>query len=199
MWRITGHRKQSLAVPCHRVQPRRSAGLPEKGRRQGTPVTGRLERRGILPLRQLAAWHWGPLPLVRSRFASLHPHRLLTCSHRRFPSLGFELPAVTNRCRPRPLGPAALGRAAPPWGEGSAPAGREPEETAALPRGAGRYRQGSSSFSPSVPQPCGPPRPPLKAPLSRYSPCSAALRCLLRVRFSRLCESPQLPAGGRQS
>lgn len=56
----------------------------------------------------------GPLPLARSRFTSPHPHRPLACGRRRFPSLGFELPALTNRCLPAP---SALGP------------GREPEDT----------------------------------------------------------------------
>ena len=110
IWQIAGHRKQSpeAEVPYHRGQLRRSAGLPEKGRRRGTPVPGWLERTGILPPQQLAAWLWGPLPLARSRFASLHPHRLLACGYRCFPSLGFELPALTNRCRTASPAPSAL-------------------------------------------------------------------------------------------
>lgn len=79
-----------------------------RGEGEEPPLPSWLKRTGTLSPQQLAAWLWGPLPLARSRFASLHPHRLLAGGDRCFPSLGFELPALTNRCRAASPAPAAL-------------------------------------------------------------------------------------------
>lgn len=98
----------------------------------------------------------GPLPLARSRFACPHPHRPLACG-RRFPSLGFELPALTNRCLPAPS--------------------REPEETGSA-QSAPRGREGA------------PARLALLLTLYTSAPGALLLRSRVRLRRSRLCQSP---------
>lgn len=189
------------------MQLRRSAGLPEKGRRRGTPLPGWLERTGILSPQQPAAWLWGPLPLVRSRFASLHPHRLLACGYRCFPSLGFELPALTNRCRTASPAPSALR----PSGErhrSRVRAGRRQDGSLrrrAPPNGracsSGRYRRGSPFSSHFILQPCGPRRtqPTIKSAPASFFPllCFFSGACKGEA-FPPLRKHSQLPAGGCQ-
>lgn len=99
----------------------RRCSLRRRARLPSLPASG-LGKAGILPPPQLATRLRGPLPLVRSRFASLHPHRLLACGHSRFPSLGFELPAFTNRSALPPQGSGAALK----WGQG----GGGPKSTA---------------------------------------------------------------------
>lgn len=103
----------------------------------------------------------GPLPLARSRFASPHAHRPPACGRRRFPSLGFELPALTNRCLPAPsaLGPGRrLRRAGAPG---------------PLLRDVRERRQALPPSSRFILQPRGSRRTQstIKAPLSRSCPC----------------------------
>lgn len=143
------------------------------------------------------------MPLASSRFASLHPHGLLACGYRCFPSLGFELPALTNRCRTASPAPSALR----PSGERCRPGARAGRRRGGslrrtvLPNGRARSsrtqednRQGSPFSSRFLLQPCGhrrPTQPTIRsAPASFLPPALLPLRCLARVRFSRLGESP---------
>lgn len=150
------------------------------------------------------------MPLVRNRFASLHPHRLLACGCRCFPSLGFELPALTNRCRKGSPAPSALR----PSGERRRPgarAGRRRDGTLRTAPPNGRARSSGiredtdeACLSPhtlySDPARGEPPPPPAhheKRPCAVPPPALPFLRCLVRVRLSRLPESPlsSLPGG----
>lgn len=102
-----GHSKPTPEPPPPRAADSgRRCSLRRRARLPSLPASG-LGKAGILPPPQLATRLRGPLPLVRSRFASLHPHRLLACGHSRFPSLGFELPAFTNRSALPPQGSGA--------------------------------------------------------------------------------------------
>lgn len=103
-------------------------------------------------------------------------------------------------CLPRPRSPAALGRAAPPWGEGKRAGGlgawgdRLCRTGEPSPPGRREVPAGLLFLLALYSSALRPPQPPRAVTL----PALLLPRCLLRVRFSRLCESPQLPAGGRQ-
>lgn len=143
----SGHRSRAWGRPTAGA----AEGHPEQGWRPGAGV--KAGRRSFSSSRRPAP---GPLPLARSRFACPHPHRPLACG-RRFPSLGFELPALTNRCLPAPS--------------------REPEETGSA-QSAPRGREGA------------PARLALLLTLYTSAPGALLLRSRVRLRRSRLCQSP---------
>lgn len=115
-----GHRGIARRPPWHgrRLRRRRAplAGLKARSRSEG----GLRELRELQKLRPLGP---GPVALGEEPLllSSPHPHRPPACGRRRFPSLGFEPPALTNRCLPAPAARRLRGAERP--GRASGPEG----------------------------------------------------------------------------
>lgn len=132
IWQTAGPREQSLEGPYHRVQLRRSAGLPQR------PLPGWLERTGTLPPQQLSRPALGPVALSEEplRFSppTPAPSRAAAAA---FPRLDLNYPPLpTAAALPSPT-PSALRPPEERHRPGGAGAGRRQDGSLrrALPKG----------------------------------------------------------------